>query len=83
MFRRYAVEALENAIVGKWSTVREELADEIKEAIDESDLDTISYEVYSNGDCFGAWMENEEGEEAEVIIEVEKAGSTWYIARVR
>lgn len=83
MFRRCAVEVLENAVVGKWSTVREELADEIKEAIDESGLDAMSYEVYSEGDCFGVWMEDEEGEEAEVIIEVEKAGSTWYITKVR
>lgn len=83
MFKRCAVEVLENDLVGKWSTVCEDLANDIKEAIDKSGLDFTSYEIYSDGNFFGVWMEDEEGEEAEIIIEVEKAGSTWYITKVR
>ena len=73
-------EMLEN--LNGWTTVREELADAIKEFVD-MNLVYNAYEIYDEGESFGLWIEDEYGEEFEFSIMVGHAGSTWYIDGVR
>lgn len=69
------------SVTGEWSTVRDELADVIKEAVD-TGLEYDSYSVEDDG-C-SMWLELElDDEDIEIRFEIENAGSTWYISKVR
>lgn len=69
------------SVVGEWSTVRDELADVIKEAVD-ADLEYDSYSIEDGG--YSMWLELElDDEDIEIRFEIENAGSTWYISKVR
>ena len=69
-------------LIGEWSTVRDDLMTVIKEFVDEN-IDCKSYDVEDFGDGFGIAIEDEDDEDEEFFVEVECAGSTWYITRIR
>lgn len=81
MNKNEMIEVLQS-VVGEWSTVRDELADVIiKEAVDMG-LEYDSYYVEDDG-C-SMWLALElDDEDIEIRFEIENAGSTWYISKVR
>ena len=79
-YRTEAVEIMSREVAGNWSTVREDLADDIKEAFDAN----IEYDAYSiEGGDGDMWLCFElDDEDYEIRFRIDKAGSTWYISRV-
>lgn len=79
MNKNEMIEVLQN-VTGEWSTVRSELADVIKEAVD-TGLEYDSYSIEDEGDDM--WLELElDDEDIEIRFRIENAGSTWYISEV-
>lgn len=70
-------------VLGRWSTDRDDLSLVVKEAVDMADADIKWYEIDDCGDCFEVYFESEDDGEESVIVTVERAGSTWFLADVR
>lgn len=70
-------------VLGTWSTVRDELSGVVKEAVDMADADIKWYEIDDCGDCFEVYFESEDDGEESVIVTVERAGSSWFLADAR
>ena len=71
----------QEALNGQFTTVREELFDMAKEAADEIGCDW--YEVADCGEYAAICYTDDDGEDAEIEIKIENAGSTWCFTEVR
>ena len=66
-------------LIGEWTTVREELA-ELVEYFMTDDDEQVRVEDF--GEYIAVEFEDDNGEDREVLVYCENAGSTWYISKV-
>lgn len=81
MDRNEIISIMKARLIGEWSTHREDLSYCIKEATD-TELEYDSYSIEDAGDNMVLALELD-GEDAEIVFEIENVGSTWYISGVR
>ena len=66
-------------LVGEFSTVREELIEEVEQFCEENEIDVF---VEDLDECISVQFDNEYDEEDEMFVYIESAGRTFYISHI-